>query len=144
MSLYILDTDTLSIYRRGNPHVRARLESCDRDHGDSVAITVITIEEPLAGWFDLIRRAKSDAQQAHAYEQLADTTRKLANLNILTCDEAAIARFRLLRSLRLNVGGMDLRIAAIALERDGIVVTRKIANFSRIPGLRCENWASPA
>ncbi len=44
--------------------------------------------------------------------------------------------------MRLNVGKMDLKIAAIALEHGCIVVTRNERDFRRVPGLVVENWAA--
>jgi tRNA(fMet)-specific endonuclease VapC len=37
---------------------------------------------------------------------------------------------------------MDLKIAAIALTRDATVLTRNLKDFSRVPGLRVEDWAA--
>ena len=54
---------------------------------------------------------------------------------------ASIARHRSLLSAKLNIGKMDLRIAAIALESAATVVTRNIRDFSRVPGLKVEDWS---
>ncbi len=35
---------------------------------------------------------------------------------------------------------MDLKIAAITLAHDALLLTRNIADFERVPGLRAENW----
>jgi tRNA(fMet)-specific endonuclease VapC len=43
--------------------------------------------------------------------------------------------------MRLNVGVKDLRIAAITLEHGGILVTRNVSDFQRIPNLTIANWA---
>jgi tRNA(fMet)-specific endonuclease VapC len=50
-------------------------------------------------------------------------------------------RFEQLRSMRLHVGLMDLRIAAIALENGMTVVTRNQSDFKRVPGLTIEDWS---
>jgi tRNA(fMet)-specific endonuclease VapC len=55
--------------------------------------------------------------------------------------EPAIARIAHLKSLRLNVRVMDLRIAAVALENLAVVVTRNRRDFERVPGLRVEDWS---
>ncbi len=41
----------------------------------------------------------------------------------------------------MNIGGNDLKIAAVALEAGGIVVTRNLRDFRRVPGLVCEDWS---
>lgn len=41
---------------------------------------------------------------------------------------------------KIRIGTRDLRIAAIALSVNGIVVTRNIRDFEKVPGLTTENW----
>jgi tRNA(fMet)-specific endonuclease VapC len=60
---------------------------------------------------------------------------------VLSFTEPAIQRFEQLRSLKLNVGLMDLRIAATALENGLTVVTRNQRDFNRVPGLTTEDWS---
>ena len=45
-----------------------------------------------------------------------------------------------LESLGTPIGANDLLIAAHALALDCTLVTANAAEFSRVPGLRCENW----
>jgi len=137
MTLYILDTDTVSLFQRGHPLVRARCDACPPDQ---LAGTVITVEEQLSGWYTMLRKAKLPSDLAHAYRRLTDTVRFLSRIQILTYTEEAIHRYNALASLRLGVGKMDLRIAAIALELGGTVVTRNARDFNRVPGLVIEDW----
>lgn len=88
----------------------------------------------------MLRRAKSNAEIAATYDRLGRTVQVLASWPILPFDESAIGRFDKLRSMKLNVGMMDLRIAAIALEQSATLVTRNTRDFSRIPGLTIEDW----
>ena len=41
-----------------------------------------------------------------------------------------------------RIGGSDLMIAAIALTHDLTVVTNNTGEFSRVPGLRVEDWSA--
>ena len=53
MSLYVLDTDVLTLFVNGNPAVIRNVV----DHSaDALAITVISVEEQLRGWYTVLRR----------------------------------------------------------------------------------------
>ncbi len=79
---------------------------------------------------------------AKVYDRLTATIRSLARLPILSFSEAAIRRAKTLQAAKLNVPKMDLSIAAIALERQAIVVARNVRDFERVPGLVVEDWAN--
>ena len=138
MTPYILDTDILSLLERGHPRVR---QQCAARPPADLAITVITVEESLSGWYTALRNARTPDDLALAYQSLADTVHSLSRFAILPFTTAAIARFQLLLSSRLNVRKMDLRIAAIVLEHGGTLVTRNTRDFSRVPGLTLEDWS---
>ena len=106
-----------------------------------IAVAVVTAEEQVTGRLAFLRRAKSDAELAYAYQGLTNSLRLLSGFHIVTFSEAAIARYNTLLAMKLNVGKMDLRIAAIALEAGAAVITRNLRDFQRVPGLTCENWA---
>ena len=138
MSLYLLDTDTLQLLQDGNPtvvgHVRA-VALTDR------AISVVTVEEQLSGWYTQVRKAKRPERLAWAYRGLAVAARFLSKVQIVDFDEPAIRRCELLRKRKIKVRTMDLRIAATALERNATLVTRNIRDFQLVPGLRVEDWS---
>jgi tRNA(fMet)-specific endonuclease VapC len=46
MTLWVLDTDSLSLLERGNPKIQERLRQVN---ADSVAISIITAEEKMKG-----------------------------------------------------------------------------------------------
>jgi tRNA(fMet)-specific endonuclease VapC len=138
MSLYVLDTDTLQLFQDENPTVVGRIRTVAP--GD-LAISVISVEEQLSGWYAQLRQAKRPERLAWAYRRLASTIRFLSRVQIIEFDESAIRRCEQLKKLKLKVRKMDLRIAATVLERDAILVTRNLRDFRRIPGLRIEDWS---
>jgi len=138
MSLFVLDTDHLTLYYRGDPAV---VRSINARPPTALAISVMTVDEQLTGWYTLTRRARQPEEIARAYANLADAVVRLARWRILPYTESAIAKVAQLKALRLNVGLMDLRIAAIALENGAVVVTRNRRDFSRVPGLNVEDWS---
>ena len=137
MTLYALDTDILSLFQRGHPVVCQHVASHPLTN---LAITIITIEEQLSGWYSLLRSTTRRDHLAVAYQSLADTIPVLAKFTILAFPEAAQIRFEQLVTLKLNVRKMDLRIAAIALEYHAVVATRNVRDFQRVPGLVVEDW----
>ena len=53
MTLYVLDTDTFQLFQEGHPLVIARVRAVAP--GDR-AISVITVEEQLSGWYAQLAR----------------------------------------------------------------------------------------
>jgi tRNA(fMet)-specific endonuclease VapC len=137
MSLYVLDTDVLTLLQHRQPAV---CQQVSQHQQDIVAVSVISVQEMLTGWYALLNRVRQRDRLAIAYQSLADTTAFLGGLPILSFTEPAILRYEQLQSLRLNVGKMDLRIAAIALEYGAVVVTRNQRDFGRVPSLMIEDW----
>ena len=139
MTLYVLDTDIVTLYRRGHEAV---MRHALMHTPEELAITVITVEEQLSGWYALLRRVKTSADLMRVYDRLVETVMFLSSIRILSFTEPAIARYEQLKSIRLHIGTMDLRIAAIALAYGATLVTRNVQDFQRIPGLIIEDWTA--
>ena len=139
MALYLLDTTTLTLLQRNHPHVTAAV----RAHAvDIIGITTVNVEETIGGWVALLRRAKTNAQEGRAAQSLADAVALLAQFPVYPTTQAALDRFDQLVKQKLNVGRMDLKIAAVALELGAAVVTNNARDFARIPGLLWEDWTA--
>jgi tRNA(fMet)-specific endonuclease VapC len=111
LSLYVLDTDMLTLVEEGHPVVSRRfLEQRPED----VAVTVLTVEEQLGGWYTELRRAKRPERLARAYRRLAATVGFLARLQVVTYDEPAMQRYDELRKRKVKIGRTDLRIAGLS------------------------------
>lgn len=138
MTLYVLDTDIAGFAFQRHPTVLQRLQSLPDD--DLVVTTIITFGEDLGGWLPGCRRAPDGAARARAYARLQRGLDFYQQWVCLPFDEAAATIFDQLRTQKLRVGTNDLAIVAITLAVRGMLVTRNVVDFQRIPGLGLEDW----
>src|SRR5213080_353403 len=117
--------------------LRDRMDATD---GQTVAITVINIEEPLRGWLSEISRRRIVRDQVVPYDRLVKLIKFFACFPILPFDDSAAAEFEVLRKQRIRIGTMDLKIAAIALVNEALLLSANLRDFRQVPGLRVENW----
>ena len=137
MTLFVLDTDILTLFQLGHATVRRNVAA----HAIHVSTSVISVEEQLTGWYSVVRQAKQVDKLARAYHQLAVNVASLAFLKVLNFDVPSIQRYESLRKAKLNVRKNDLRIAAIVLEVGATLVTRNAHDFQRVPGLIFVDWS---
>lgn len=102
--------------------------------------TIVSVEEQLRGWLGLIHRYREVHKQLFAYERLADLLDFFADLEILRFEQQAADEFERLRRQRIRIGTMDLKIAAIALVHDLLLLTANLSDFHQVPRLKAENW----
>jgi tRNA(fMet)-specific endonuclease VapC len=140
MSLYVLDTDHLSLYRYGHLEVSAHIEATP---ADQLVVTIITIEEQPRAWYTQVRRSRDRDQLARAYQGLFEVAETSKFIRVLPFTSGAVERYLDLRRQLPRLGKMDLSIAAIALEYDGIVVTRNRRDFEQVSHLQLEDWSQP-
>ncbi|WP_439629088.1 type II toxin-antitoxin system VapC family toxin [Gemmata sp.] len=93
----------------------------------------------MSGWYSELRRAKKPATLAAVYLRMSQTVQLFRTLPILSFTEPAIQRYDALKKLKLNIGKMDLRIAATVLENGATLVTCNLADFLQVPGLLVED-----
>jgi tRNA(fMet)-specific endonuclease VapC len=139
LSLWILDTDHISLHQRGDQKVTQQLANRSNQ---TLAITVITVEEQMRGWLDLIRKAESAEKTIIAYARLKTAVQYFQGVNILDFDLAAYQQYTNLKQLKVRIGSQDLKIAAIALSRNAVLVTRNRQDFGKVPNLKIEDWCS--
>jgi tRNA(fMet)-specific endonuclease VapC len=108
--------------------------------GADVFISIISVQETIQGWLGLINRHRAGHDQVHAYARFQNSVETLTKLPILPFDEAAARTFENLKRQRVRVGTMDLKIASICLVHDALLLTRNLADFEQVPGLKKENW----
>ncbi len=142
MSLYVLDTDHVTLHQRNHPVLRRRMAALG---AQDLAVTIVTAEEQLRGWLKLIRRATSRERLVAAYQGLRIAIEYYGSVRLLDFDQLAAAELEALRRQRIRIGTRDLRIGATTLAIDGVLLTRNRRDFDLIPGLLTEDWsAEPA
>ncbi len=131
----MLDTD-ISIYilNERSDYVLNRFRDADAAH---VAIATPSVAELRFGALNSARTVENSARLALF----------LRPLRVLSFDQAAAERHAWLKHTLLRqgtpIGAMDMLIASIALAGGHTLVTNNEREFSRVAGLRVENWARP-
>jgi len=139
--MILLDTDHLSVlvHRGDNRHgiLNERMsDSLDQDF----AIPVISVEEQLRGWLAQIHRQRSFLDQVPSYARLARLVDFLSAWRIIPFDNRAAIECDYLRKQRIRIGSQDLKIAAIAIVHDALLLSANIVDFRQVPGLMVESW----
>ena len=89
MNRYILDSDILTLFQFGHPAVTQHAQSRPPTE---LAVTVISVDEMLTGWYTKVRQAKTPPQIARAYARLTLAVTFLASVRIETFTETAVFR----------------------------------------------------
>jgi tRNA(fMet)-specific endonuclease VapC len=138
---YLFDTDHISILQRRSgdayPNLRSRIAKYSEE---DFALSVISFHEQVLGANELITKAKKDSALTYAYQLLNEILSGFALAEVLPFDDAALACFHQLRSQKVRIGTMDLRIASICLTQNLTLLTRNFRDFQQVPGLLMEDW----
>jgi tRNA(fMet)-specific endonuclease VapC len=132
MTRLMLDTNVCIDAMRGRaPEIRRRLERIDPA---DTAVSSMVAAELWTG----VMKSRNRGRAADAVRAL------LGFVNVLDwpADAAVVyAEIRArLESAGRSIGAMDLLIAAHAIHEMAILVTRNLAEFRRVEGLKLETW----
>ena len=128
---WMLDTNTLSdLIRNPRGTLVQRLSATDPD---ALCTSIVVACELRFG-----ARRKGSQVLTQRVEQLLDT------LTVLPLDEPADEHYADIRAelerAGTPIGSHDLFIAAHARSRDMTLITHNMREFTRVPGLRVEDW----
>jgi tRNA(fMet)-specific endonuclease VapC len=131
MLRFMLDTNVCIRVLRDRPaSARERFNA----EAESLCISAVTLAELLHG------AAKSD-EPAKSRLQVERLT---ARLEVLTFDQEAAAHYGDIRAdlerRGCVIGPYDLMIAGHARSQGLVVITGNLGEFTRVDGLRCEDW----
>jgi tRNA(fMet)-specific endonuclease VapC len=138
--MYLLDTDHITILDRGGQPAQQLLKKLAAITSSEVATTIITYEEQMRGWLSYIAKTNSIETQVVAYRRLEKHLANYRPIPIVGFDEKAGQVFQELRVTYPRLGSMDLKIAAISMVNQAILLTRNLSDFGQIAGLRAEDW----
>jgi tRNA(fMet)-specific endonuclease VapC len=130
MTIWILDTDHVSHLLQGNKVVSSRVNRVL----PNLSITVVTVQEIFNGWIVKINGASESTDLVRLYTKLWTNLEFFKQVRVLNFDAEENKQ---LNKKRLQ---KDLRIAAIAISVNAVMVTRNKRDFSLIPGLVIEDW----
>jgi tRNA(fMet)-specific endonuclease VapC len=133
---YLLDTNVWITSLRGrNSLVSERIRQTPRP--ETLLLCAVVKAELLYG---AIRSAQPQ-RNLHALDVIFQSYASLP------FDDAAAQKYAELRTdlekKGKSIGPNDLMIAAIALAAGLTLVTNNTSEFSRVPGLQCEDWQTP-
>ena len=131
--MILLDSNTIIYYLRGEQAVVARMQRAAKGTLGIPSVVAYEIEYGTL-------RSRSSGRRAMVGEALADL------VQVPFDQEAALqsARVRLeLETQGIVIGPMDFLIAGTALSRGAVLATNNINEFSRVKGLRLEDWTLP-
>ncbi len=137
---HLLDTDHVSILERQGAEFPVVLANMARHPDEDVGVSVVSVQEQARGCLNLINQAKTPTQLLRGYELLYQVIDFFRGHPLVPFDPPALAEFDQLKALRLGIGTLDLRIAAIARSRGLTVVSRNLSDFGQVPGLKVEDW----
>lgn|SRR5690606_7021351 len=130
MTLYLLDTDTVSFALRGEGNVASTILS---KLPSQIAISSLTLAELRFG------AEKRKSQKLH---KLVDVFAE--SVEVVPFDAAAANHFGKLSALLQRrgtpIGTLDTLIASHAQTLGRVLVSNNGKHFARVPGLKLENW----
>ena len=128
--IYLLDTDTVSHIVRNHPPV---IKNLIKHEDDEICISAITNAELFYG----LEKKSSE----RLFNEVRTIIRKCS---VIVFDEAQSEIYGKIRveleKIGSPLGDMDMLIAASSLSTGAILVSHNVKHFSKIKGIRVENW----
>lgn len=130
----MLDTNTLVYVLNARPHHQAVIERFKREDPRDMVVSSITLAELRFG----IEKSERRQTSRQALRRVLDV------LNVIPFEARAAEEYGAVRA-RLEadgqpIGPLDTLIAAHAMSLNLTLVTHNTREFSRVGGLRVENW----
>lgn len=129
---YLLDTNTVSDYLKGQPNVLAHMKRVPRSEVCISAITTMEIE------YGFSLKPKSRERHAHELERFLE---EVSIVGFMSADAFLSGKIRAeLEQRGASIEDFDEMLAGSAIAQGLIMVTHNTKHFSRIAGLTIEDW----
>ena len=129
--IYMFDTDMVSLLVRKNPSV---IKNLIKREDDEICISVITYAELCFG----LEKKGSEK----LYNEVSSILEKISIIDFDSSQSELYGKIRLkLGKSGTPLGDMEMLIAAAALSAGAILVSHNIKHFSKIDGLKVEDWS---
>ena len=139
--MILLDTDHVNVLKYPDrPQFETLTSQLNAAADQDIATTIITVEEQMRGWLAWINRADNVHRQVLAYSELLWLFNFFSRWQVVPFDDQAATRFQNLLQQRIRIGTMDLKIAAIALVHDALLLSANLRDFQQVPDLRVADW----
>ena len=136
--MHFLDTNAVVHFtKRNRPHLVRRMVQA-LDDGTELVISPVVLLELEVG----VIRSSTPVAAREALEMFLSLISAVPPFERRDAELAARIRAGQLRQGQV-IGAFDLLIAAQAIRSDATIVTNNVRDFSRIPGLKWEDWTLP-
>jgi len=127
----MLDTDTVSLMVRKNPSV---IKNIIKHEDDEICISAISYAE--------LRFGLEKKGSERLFNEVGDILGKLSIIDFNSSQSEHYGKIRLkLEKAGTPLGDMDMLIAAAALSTGAILVSHNVKHFSKIEGIKVEDWS---
>jgi tRNA(fMet)-specific endonuclease VapC len=140
---YLLDTDHISfLQRKSGSEYTTLIARMGQYSSRDFAFSIVSFHEQVIGAHTFINRSSNTTNLLRGYTLLQEIIKVFSVAPVLGFDPKAAKIFEELKAQRVSVATMDLRIAAIALSHNLILLTRNTKDFSKVSNLIIEDWSS--
>ncbi len=138
---FLFDTDHVSILQsQHRPEYDAIIAQMAKHPAKDLGFSLISFHEQVLGAHTYITRARNAIGIINGYQLLEDVLLTFSRVSVVPYDAAAAAVFDNLVAQRVRIATMDLRLAASAMSRGLILLSRNTRDFNKVPGLFTEDW----
>lgn len=138
--MILLDTDHLTALQVRGGERYTRLVIRLAQSTEPLGTTIVNVEEQMRGWLATIAKEKRIERQVRGYHEFEELFNRFSTFTIAKFDDSAATIYSWHRPGRGHIGTIDMKIAAITISQNALLLTANRRDFEQIPNLRFENW----